>query len=122
MKIPNEVIPDCYKFSKQAFEGKITPNEARQKIHEELDINYGSARDYFLYYSYLITGEKPTWGLNTYTTNYFLKNILEDYKNDIEQKKKTLFNFKKLIEKFEGEKVGSKKSMRAIYEKYIELV
>jgi hypothetical protein len=121
-KIPNEAIPDCFKYSKHAFEGKITKEEARLKIHEELDINFGSARDYYLYYNYLITGNKPTWVLNNYTLGYFLEKILEDYKNDNEQKKKTLLHFKKLIEKFEGEKVGSKKSMRVIYEKYIKLV
>jgi len=36
--------------------------------------------------------------------------------------KKSLLAFYKLIEKFEGEKVGSKITIRAIYEKYIELV
>ena len=122
MKIPNDVIPDCYTYAKQAFEGKITANDARQKIHDELNINYGSARDYYLYYSYLITGKKPTWGLNTYTTKYFLENILVDNKNDVEQKRKTLFHFKKLIEKFEKGKVGSKKSMNIIYEKYSVLI
>ena len=120
MKIPNEVISDCYKYSKQAFEGKITPNDARQKIHEELNINFGSAKDYYLYFNYLMTGNKPTWGLNKYTLEYFIKKIHDDYEK--EQFEKTLFYFKKLIEKFEGDKVGSKKSMRAIYEKYIDFV
>ena len=121
-KIPNEVIPDCYKYSKQAFEGKITPLEARQKIHDELKINYGSARDYFLYYNYLITGTRPTWGLNTFTTNYFLEHILNDGEISNDQKKRTMLHFKKLIEKFEGGKVGCKKSMRVIYEKFVEFV
>lgn len=118
MRIPNEVIPDCYKYAKQAFEGKITPDEARQKIHEELNINFGSARDYYLYYNYLLTGHKPTWVLNIYTLGYFLENILKDYNDDIEQKKRTLLHFKKLIEKFEGTRVGSKKGMRVIYDEY----
>lgn len=122
MKIPNELIPDCYKYAKQAFEGKITKEEARLKIHEELDVNFGSAKDYYLYFNYLITGEKPTWSLNKFTLEYFLEHILKDNNDNIEQKKKTLLHFKKLIEKFEGQKVGSKKSMRAIYEKYNKLV
>ena len=85
-------------------------------------MNFGSARDYYLYYSYLITGEKPTWSLNLFTLDFFLENILKDYNEEKKQKKKTLLHFKKLIEKFEGQKVGSKKSMRAIYEKYNKLV
>jgi|GEM_PF-2297994 len=122
MKIPNEVIPYCYKFSKKAFEGKITKEIARLKIHEELGIKFSSARDYYLYYNYLITGEKPTWSLNVFTLEYFLEHILIDNKDNIEQKKKSLLHFKKLIEKFEGEKKGSRKSMRAIYEKFNQLV
>ncbi len=122
MKIPNAVIPDCYKYAKQAFDGKITVDDARQKIHEQLNINFGSARDYYLYFNYLITGEKPTWILNKFTLEYFLEHILKDNKDNLEQKKKTLLNFKKLIEKFEGEKVGSKKAMRAIYEKYSKTI
>ncbi len=31
MKIPNEVIPNCYKYAKQAFDGIITEEEARLK-------------------------------------------------------------------------------------------
>ena len=118
MKIPNEAIPECYKYAKQAFDGKITFGDARQKIHEELKINFGSARDYYLYYNYLITGEKPTWGLNLFTMEYFLKKILEDENNDSEQRKNSLFYFKALINKLEGEKIGSKKGLNVIYEKY----
>jgi len=116
--IPHEVIPDCYKYAKQAFDSKITVGDARQKIHEKLNINFGSAKDYYLYYSYLITGEKPTWGLNLFTMEYFLKEILEDENTDLEQIKNTFLYFKALINKLEGEKVGSKKGLNVIYEKY----
>ena len=122
MKIPNSAIPKCYYYSKAAFKGKITSTEARKKIHETLGINFGSARDYYLYYNYLMTGIKPTWSLNKFTTEYFLKSILEDKNNSSEQKKNTLENFKKLIVKLEGEKVGSKKSMRNIYQNYSKFV
>ncbi len=120
--IPNEVIKDCYKYAKQAFDGRITVGDTRQKIHEELNINFGSAKDYYLYYSYLITGQRPTWGLNNYTMEYFLKEILEDKHNDLEQKKNTLLHFKVLIKKLEGEKVGSRKGLNVIYEKYRNFV
>ena len=120
-KIPNEAIPDCYKYAKQAFDGKITMGDARQKIHEELNITYGSARDYYLYYSYLITGQRPTWGLNNYTMEFFLNEILDDDNNDVEQKKNSLRHFKALIKKLEGEKVGSRKGLNVIYEKYRKL-
>lgn len=116
--IPNKAIPDCYKYAKQAFDGTIAIADARQKIHEELNINFGSAKDYYLYYSYLITGERPTWGLNSYTMEYFLKEILDDDNNDLKQKMNSLLHFKALIKKLEGEKVGSRKGLNVIYEKY----
>lgn len=122
MKIPNEAIPICYKYAKEAFDGKITPEAARQKIHEELSINFGSAKDYFLLYRYLITGTNPTWALNNFTFEYFLKSIIQNEGNSIEQKKNSLYNFKKLIEKLEGSKTGSKKLMNVIYEQYSKLV
>ena len=118
MKIPNDKIPQCYKYAKQAYEGVILPSDANQKIHVELNINQRSAKDYYLYFRYLMTGEKPTWKLNNYTMEYFLSNILKDY-SDKEQKEKTIINFTKLIEKYEGDNVGSQRGMRIIYEKYI---
>ncbi len=122
MTIPNEAIPDCYKFSKEAFENKLKSKDAAEKIHSKHQLKLSSSKDYFNYFKVLITGSGSCRSLSKFTQEYFLNNILEDYKNDNEQKKKTLLHFKKLIEKFEGDKVGSKKSMRVIYEKYIKLV
>lgn len=120
MKIPNEVIPDCYKYSKQAFEGNITSDEAAKKIHNLHNLKLGSAKDYPILFKILITGEGSMWSLSSYCYEYFIKKIHEDYGN--EQLKKSLNTFMRLIKKYEGEKVGSKKLMRAIYEKYLKLV
>jgi hypothetical protein len=122
MKIPENVIPYTYKESKRVFENKLSVKEAAENIHKNYGVKITSSIDYAYYFRYLITGNGSCRSLSKFTQEYFLKNILEDYKNDNEQKKKTLLHFKKLIEKFEGEKVGSKKSMRVIYEKYIKLV
>jgi hypothetical protein len=122
MKIPENVIPYTYKESKRVFENKLSVKEAAENIHKNCGVKITSSIDYAYYFRYLMTGNGSCRGLSKFTQEYFLKNILEDYKNDNEQKKKTLLHFKKLIEKFEGEKVGSKKSMRVIYEKYKTLV
>lgn len=119
MKIPHSAIPDCYKYAKEAFEGKITPVDATMKINEKQGIEVGSAKDYFYFLKYLITGEGSCRILNLYTQEYFIKRIRNDY--DKEQFTKSLNHFKKLIEKFEKDKVGSKKSMWKIYEKYSKL-
>ena len=58
--------------------------------------------------------------LSGYTQGYFLEHIKKEYST--EQFKKSLNAFMNLIKKFEGEKVSSKKSMRTIYDKYIEIV
>ena len=120
MKIPNEVIPDCYKYSKLAFEGKTTADDAAQKIHKLHDVKLGSAKDYPLLFKILMTGEGSMWNLSSYCQEYFIKKIYEDYGK--EQLKKSLITYMRLIKKYEGENLGSKKLMRTIYEKYKKFV
>ena len=67
-----------------------------------------------------MTGEGSIWSLSSFTQNYFLESIYKDYGK--EQLKKSLHTFMCLIKKYEGEKIGSKKSMRSIYEKYSKLI
>ena len=117
MKIPNDVIPDCYKFSKEAFENNLKSKDAAEKIRAKHQLKLSSSKDYFNYFKVLMTGSGSCRSLSVFTQEYFLKRILEDYGK--EQMEKSLLHFKKLIEKFEGDKVGSKNSMRAIYEKYL---
>jgi hypothetical protein len=120
MKIPHEVITDCYKYSKQAYDEQASSNDFVNKLLSKHTIKVNSAKDYFYFYNYLISGLGSCRILSSYTQEYFLKRIYEDYGK--EQLKKSLKAFGFLIEKFEGEKVGSRKSMRAIYDKYMKLV
>jgi hypothetical protein len=119
-KIPNEAIPDCYKYSKEAFEGKITPEDARLKIHEKHGIKIGSAKDYPKLFKVLISGEGTIWSLSNYCHDYFINRIYIDYGKN--QLKKTLKVFMFLIEKYEKQTGSIKKSKRAIYEKYSKLI
>lgn len=120
MKIPNEVIPDCYKYAKEAFEGKITSEDATMKIHSELNITLGSAKDYPKLFKVLMTGEGSIWSLSNYCHEYYLNKISKDYGK--EQLKKSLSYFKVLIEKYEKQTGTLKKSKRAIYDKYSKLL
>lgn len=120
MKIPNEVIPDAYKYAKQAFDENLLSNDFSNKLLSKHNIKMSSSKDYFYFYNYLMTGLGSCRILSSYTQEYFLKRIYEDYGK--EQLQKCLKAFILLIAKFEGEKVGSKKSMRAIYDKYKKLV
>lgn len=122
MKISEKHIPYTYQESKRIFENNLSVKEAAENINKKCGIKITSATDYPYYYRYLMTGLGSCRSLSSFTQDYFLRSILEDNKNNIEQKKNTLLYFKKLIEKFEKGKVGSKKSMNAIYEKYRKLV
>lgn len=118
--IPNEAIPDCYKYAKDAFEGKISPEDATMKIHLKHDIKIGSAKDYPKLFKVLMTGEGSIWSLSDYCHDFFLKTIFEDYGKV--QLKKSLSYFKVLIEKYEKQTGTLKKSKRAIYDKYNQLL
>ena len=119
MKIPKESIPDCYKYAKATFEGKITADEATLKLHEKHAIKVGSAKDYPKLFKVLITGDGSLWSLSSYTYDCFLDNIYKDYGKA--QLGKSLTTFMQLIKKYEGDKVGSKRKMRLVYEKWIKL-
>lgn len=120
MKIPYTAIPQTYIESKKVFENKTTVEDAIKRLHANQYINKNSAKDYINYFKYLMTGSGSCRSLNKFTQEFYLKSIYEDYGK--EQLKKSLVAFMKLIVKFEDKKVGSKKSMRAIYEKYNQLV
>lgn len=119
MKIPKTAIPDCYKYAKVAYEEKMTADEATMKIHEIQGIKVGSAKDYPKLFKVLMTGEGSIWSLSSFTYDYFLDNIFKDYGK--EQLGKSLKTFMGLIKKYEGGKVGSKKKMRLVYEKWTPL-
>ena len=116
MKIPENVILHTYKESKRVFESNLSFKEAAENIHKNCNVKITSALDYPYYFKFLMTSSGSCRILSRYTQEFYLKSIYEDYGK--EQLKKSLVAFMKLIVKFEDGKEGSKKSMRAIYEKY----
>jgi len=119
MRIPETAIPYTYKESKRVYENKTTAKEAITSLHVNQNINLNSARDYINYFNYLMKGVGSCRSLSSFTQEYYLKKIYDDYGKD--QLKKSLKAFMKLTEKLEEDKVGSKKSMRAIYNTYSQL-
>lgn len=120
MRISNEHIPYTYQESKRVFDNDLSIKEAAENINKKCDIKVTSATDYGYYFRYLMTGEGSCRSLSKFTQDFYLERIYKDY--DKEQFKKSLLHFKKLIERFENGKIGSKKSMNAIYDKYINLL
>jgi hypothetical protein len=120
MKISENVIPFTYQESKRVFENKLSVKEAAENINKNCGIKITSSADYYYYFKHLMTGEGSCRLLNKFTQEYYLEQIEKDFGK--EQLKKSLKAFYELIEKFEKENGSTKKSMRAIYEKYIVLV
>ena len=120
MKITENLIPYTYKESKRVFENDLSVKEAAENMNKNCGININSSADYYYYFKYLKTGEGSCRILSSFTQEFYLKTMYDEYGR--EQLKKSLRYFKQLIEKFEGDKVGSKKSMWAIYSKYIDYV
>lgn len=120
MKIPENVIRYTYKESKRVFENNLSFKEAAENIHKNCNLKITSALDYPYYFKYLITGSGSCRILSSYTQEFYLNSIFKDYGK--EQLAKSLIAFMTLIVKFEAGKEGSKKSMRAIYQKYSKLI
>lgn len=117
MKISEELIPYTYQESKRVFDNELSVKEAAENIHKNCSIKINSCADYYYYFKYLITGEGSCRSLSKFTQEYYLEHIEKDFGK--EQLKKSLQAFYELIEKFQAGNGSTKKSMRAIYDKYI---
>ena len=120
MKISDKQIPFTYQESKRVFENNLSAREAAENINKNCGIKITSSTDYYSYFKYLMTGQGSCRMLSKFTQEYYLEQIKMDYSP--EQFNKSLKAFFLLIKKFEGEKIGSKKSMRMIYKKYSKLI
>ena len=120
MKIAEHHIPYTYQESKRVFEDNLTVKEAADNIHKNCDIKINSCSDYVYYFRYLMTGMGSCRLLNSYTQDYYLKEIKKDY--DKKQFTKSLEAFYKLLRRFEEQNNSNKKSMRSIHEKYTKQV
>lgn len=120
MRIPENVIPYTYQESKRVFENNFPIKEAAENINKKYGIKITSCSDYCYYFRYLITSDGSCRILSSYTQEYYLKRIHEDYGK--EQLAKSLNAFLQLIEKFEKQNNSIKPSMRKIYNKYLKFV
>lgn len=117
MRINSDFIPYTYEESKKVFEGSLLSSEAAENIFNNCGIKINSAKDYPQYFKYLMTGSGTCRNLNSFTQEYYLKQIREDY--GVDQFRKSLSAYKPLIEKFEKQNSSIKHSMRKIYNKHI---
>ena len=79
MKIPNELAPLAYEFSKKVFEGKLTFKEGQQQLVGDNRMNSNSAADYINNYRCMVEGKRFTRTNNAFSIEYYVENIYKDY-------------------------------------------
>ena len=120
MKILFDLIPVAYDISKKVYEGELKISEGVKLIVGDNRMNEGSARDYIYNYRYLMQGKKFSRTLNTDSMEYFFENLLKDY--GASRLANPLFALKQHIDYYENLQKTTMFQMRAIYEKYSEMV
>lgn len=78
-KIPNSAVPTVYTISKEVFERKFSLKEGKEKIIATGVINPSSAADYIYNFRYLREGKPFSRNLNTYSMDYFIEHLFNDY-------------------------------------------
>lgn len=118
MKITNDMIHCAYQIGKSVYEGNLTRQDGKLKIHEESGMNIGSANDYIQILTCMLDGRVYKRAMSLYSTEYFLNQIGKEF--GIERQKAaaiaTIEHTKYYAEHCNGEQV----STRRLAEQYIK--
>ena len=117
MKIPNELAPIAYDFSKKVYEGKLTLKDAKEQLAINDRININSANDYIQNFRCMLEGKKFTRTLNAYSMEFYFDNIYKDYGSS--SLLKALNALRLHIEYYEAKQNTIMHKMRDIYAKYL---
>ena len=79
MLISIEAIHYAYEIAKRCYAGSLSFTEAYSKIADETGMAANSAKDYVNNLKYMLEGKCYVRTLNTYATEYYLKQIRKDY-------------------------------------------
>jgi 5-methylcytosine-specific restriction protein A len=79
MEITNEMIKLVYYYSNRVYNNEINREDALDLIEKEIGMNRNSAGDYINNFTMMMNGKRYTRTNNTFATDYFLENILNDY-------------------------------------------
>ncbi|AXT50367.1 hypothetical protein D1818_05815 [Aquimarina sp. BL5] len=116
MKVTKELVHVAYEVAVNVYQGKLTRKEGIDKIAGNGRMNSNSAADYIHNLKRLLDGEKFTRTLNSYSMDYYLKNIHLNYgKRGISNALKAL---KLHITYYENLQKITMHSMREIFLKY----
>lgn len=79
MKVSIESIRYAYEIAKRCHAGSLSFTEAYSNISENTGMAANSAKDYVNNLKYMLEGKCYARTLNTYATEYYLKQIRKDY-------------------------------------------
>lgn len=79
MKVSVAAIYYAYEIAKRFCAGSLSFTEAYLKIADETGMAANSAKDYVNNLKYMLEGKCYVRTLNTYATEYYLKQIRKDY-------------------------------------------
>lgn len=118
MKIPDELLPQIYKVSKEVYEGKFTLSEGARSLRDNLNMNFGSAKIYIIDFGYLMNGKTFKRTVNAYSMEYLLKRIKDEY--GVSQLKIALPALQRHIHYYEETHNITMNRLRGVYRKYIQ--
>ena len=79
MKVSVDAIHYAYEIAKLCYAGNLSFTEAFSRIVGETGMAANSAKDYINNLKYMLEGKCYARTLNTYATEYYLKQIRKDY-------------------------------------------
>ena len=118
-KITSDVVKEIYLRAKDVYEGRIELNDALNELEDKM--NKGSAWMYINTFKAMRQGESYTGTINTTATEYFLKQIFKDYREEgLELALKALNANIKYFEGLSGN--GKLKTVREIRDEFADML
>ncbi|KNZ40614.1 hypothetical protein [Acetobacterium bakii] len=78
-KITNEMVKCSYEVAKEVYSGKFSRSEGKTEISSLTGMGIGSANDYITVLLEMLRGKEYHRTINTFATEYYLENILNDF-------------------------------------------
>lgn len=120
MAITTEMIEAAYSHGKKVHHKQMDIKDAIKAVADEYHMNPASADFYIKSLRDMMRGQVFKKTINMEATEYYLKNIREDYGND--GLKKALTSIDLHINYYESRQPGKVKKQREIYQKYLGIL
>ena len=119
MEINDEMIAQSYIIAKEVFNNERTLTDGAIFLKNNYKMNEGSAKDYINDYRYMRTGRQYARTMKGKATEYYLKNIYDDFGYNALQMALQAVDLH--IAYYETLDNGKLKNIRKIYNEYIKI-